>query len=93
MRRNLSIDPRESLSHARSQRPLIKENQDILIRQQRIIEIRLRYRDEFKGIIGEQRSNEVYRHQDIFIKELKTLRQERLEERNVPLKRNRSILQ
>ena len=31
--------------------------------QQRIVELRLRYRNEFKEIIGEKRSNEVYEQQ------------------------------
>src|SRR6266496_1291413 len=82
------------LRYFREWRTTIKENQaDKLIMQQKIIEVRLRYRNEFKEIIGEPRSNEVYKHQDIFIQELRTIRKERLEERGLPLKRNRSPLQ
>src|ERR1051325_5934684 len=40
---------------------------DKLILQQRIVELRLRYRDEFKDIIGEKRSNQVYEKQQEFI--------------------------
>jgi hypothetical protein len=45
--------------------------------QQKIIDLRIRYRNEFKEILGEKRSNDVYEHQDKFIKELKTIQQER----------------
>ena len=45
--------------------------------QQKIIDLRIRYRSEFKEILGEKRSNDVYEHQDKFIKELKTIQQER----------------
>ena len=45
--------------------------------QQKIIDLRIRYRSEFKEILGEKRSNDVYEHQDIFIRELKTIQQER----------------
>jgi hypothetical protein len=45
--------------------------------QQKIIDLRIRYRNEFKEILGEKRSNDVYEHQDKFIRELKTIQQER----------------
>src|SRR5215208_4367989 len=61
---------------------------DKLIMQQKIIELRLRYRPEFREIVGEQRGNEVYKHQDIFIHELNQIKNERLNERRGPLKRN-----
>ena len=38
---------------------------------------RLRYRNEFKDIIGEKRSNEVYKQQEVFIRELRQLKQQR----------------
>jgi hypothetical protein len=49
--------------------------------QQKIIEVRLKYRPEFKEILGEKRSNAVYDHQEKFIKELREVRQERLQNR------------
>ena len=39
--------------------------------QQKIVEIRVRYRDQFKPIIGEKRSNEVFDHEREFIKSIK----------------------
>lgn len=80
------------LRYFREWRTTLKENRpDPLLRQQKIIELRLRYRNEFKEIVGENRSNEVYRNQDLFIKELETIRKERLENR--PNKRFRSLNQ
>ncbi|MER3464600.1 MAG: hypothetical protein C4329_09565, partial [Chitinophagaceae bacterium] len=32
---------------------------DPLVRQQKIVDLRLRYRDQFKNIMGEQKSNDV----------------------------------
>lgn len=58
-----------------------------LVRQQKIVDLRIRYRDQFKGIMGEKRSNEVFDHQDRFIKEIKNLRKERLESGNNKLPR------
>ena len=49
--------------------------------QQKIVDLRLRYRTEFKEILGEKRSNDVFQHQEKFIQELKTIRQERIQNR------------
>src|SRR6185436_15772542 len=38
------------------------KQEPVIIRQQKIVDLRLRYRDEFKQIIGEKRSNEVFDH-------------------------------
>jgi len=66
-------------------RNALKENRtDRLILQQKIVDLRIRYRNEFKEIIGEQRSNEVYRQQEIFIQELKDIKRERLDNRRGP---------
>lgn len=51
----------------------------VLVRQQKIVDLRLRYRDQFKGIVGEKRSTEVFDHQQRFIQEIKNVRRERLE--------------
>ena len=67
---------------------------DPLLRQQKIVELRLRYRNEFKEIIGEKRSNLVYKGQERFIKELKDFREEQLRRRETRTNRGtRSILQ
>jgi hypothetical protein len=39
--------------------------------QQRIVELRIRYRNEFREIVGERRSNQVYENQEIFIEGLR----------------------
>lgn len=45
--------------------------------QQKIVDLRLRYRNEFKNVVGEERSNQVFVHQETFIKVMRDLRQER----------------
>src|SRR5690242_21233779 len=40
---------------------------DRLILQQKIVDLRIRYRDQFKPIIGEKRSNEVFQHEREFV--------------------------
>ena len=39
--------------------------------QQRIVELRIRYRNEFREIVGERRSNQIYENQEIFIEGLR----------------------
>jgi len=54
---------------------LRKTNQDAkgdpLVRQQKIVDLRLRYRDQFKGIIGEKKSNDVFNYERDFIDQVK----------------------
>jgi hypothetical protein len=54
---------------------------DRLVLQQKIVELRLRYRDQFKPIIGEKRSNDVFTYEREFIKGVKELQQDRLQNR------------
>lgn len=64
-------------------RQTLRENKnDRLVMQQKIVDLRLKYRPEFRGILGERRGDLVYRQQDIFIKELRDLRRERMQ--NIP---------
>jgi hypothetical protein len=80
------------LRYFREWRTALKDNQgDRLILQQKVVELRLRYRNEFKEIVGEKRSNEVYINQEKFIKELKDLRRERMQNRQGPKPRIRDI--
>ncbi len=63
-------------------------------RQQKILELRLRYRNEFKPILGEERANKVFIAEQEFRNKAKDLlqnRRERLNDR--PLKNQRSLLQ
>lgn len=77
----------------REWRQTLRENKDILWRQQKIAELRIRYRTEFRDIVGEKRSTEVYRQQEIFIDQLKKIREEQIKNRrdDRPNKRFRAL--
>jgi len=92
-RLNLSDDEAKKFSpvflgYFKEWRQTIRENKDIpkLDLQQKIIDLRLRYRTQFRELIGEKRGNQVYNQQDNFIRELRDLRRDRLGDR--PLRRN-----
>jgi hypothetical protein len=70
------------IRYFREWRTTLRDNRgDRLILQQKVIDLKLRYRTEFKEILGDKRGNEVYKHQDNFIKDLETIRQERIKDR------------
>ena len=50
---------------------------DRLLQQQKIVDLKLHYRDEFKNIMGDKRSNDVFNYERDFINEVKKLRDER----------------
>ncbi|MBD0331171.1 MAG: hypothetical protein ICV66_00805 [Chitinophagaceae bacterium] len=52
---------------------------DRLLLQQKIVDLRLHYREEFKPIMGEKRSNDVFQYEREFIQEVKELRDQRLQ--------------
>ncbi|RYY57593.1 MAG: hypothetical protein EOO09_02345 [Chitinophagaceae bacterium] len=53
-------------------RSAIRDNRgDVLKRKQAVADVQVRYRDRFKGIIGEQKSNQVFNHQRDFINQLR----------------------
>jgi hypothetical protein len=54
---------------------------DRLILQQKIVDLRIRYRDQFKPIIGEARSNAVFQHEREFIEKAIQERNDRLQNR------------
>lgn len=54
---------------------------DRLVLQQKIIDLRIRYRDQFKPIIGEQRSNAVFQHEREFVEKAIQERNDRLQNR------------
>jgi hypothetical protein len=54
---------------------------DRLILQQKIVELRINYRNQFKNIVGEKRSNDVFVYEREFIDTVKELRQDRRERR------------
>jgi hypothetical protein len=49
--------------------------------QQKIIEVRLRYREQFKPIVGEKLRNEVFEYEREFVQKVKTEINERRQER------------
>lgn len=57
---------------------------DRLVLQQKIVELRLNYRNQFKTIVGERRSNDVFTYEREFINELKTIREERQNRKGGP---------
>src|SRR5688572_13863927 len=68
---------------------------DNLILKQKIIDLRLRYRTEFRQIMDEQRANKVYRYEDEFRQEVVRMIRENRRDRlgDKPARRNRSILE
>src|SRR5687767_8084247 len=90
-RLNLSDDEAKKftpvfLKYFKEWRQTIKDNRgDKLILQQKVVDLRLRYRTQFREIIGEKRGNQVFNHQENFIKELRDIRRDRLGDR--PIKR------
>jgi len=67
---------------------------DKLVLQQKIIDLRLRYRTEFRQVMDEQRANKVYLYEDEFRRKameiIRENRRSRIE--NKPLRRNRSVI-
>lgn len=68
---------------------------DRLVLQQKIIDLRIRYRTEFRQIMDEQRANRVFKHEDEFRQEVVRMirenKRERMESRQI--RRNRSIVE
>ena len=69
-----------------------KQNKgDRLVMQQKIIELRLRYRGEFRQIMDEQRANKVFRYEDDFRKEAIQIIKENRGDRILP-RRSRAVM-
>ena len=67
-----------------------KDLPDIVERQKRIVDVKIRYRAEFREIVGEKRSNEVFKKQDEFVRIIAEQARNRKDE--LPTRRNRSLL-
>jgi hypothetical protein len=50
---------------------------DRLVLQQKIVELRLNYRNQFKNIVGDKKSNDVFVYERDFIQEVKDLHRDR----------------
>jgi hypothetical protein len=60
-------------------RQTLRENKaDDLVRRQKIIDLQLRYRNEFREIVGDKRGDQVFEHQRKFIEEMVRIRRERM---------------
>lgn len=64
---------------------------DRLVLQQKIVELRINYRDQFKNIVGEKRSNDVFVYEREFINEVKEIRQDRRERGGGPGKKFKAL--
>lgn len=79
------------LRYFREWRTTIQQNRsDGLRLQMRIAELRIRYRTEFKDIVGERRCNQIYKQQEVFIETLRDLQKDRI--RNRPNIRRSGVL-
>ncbi|RYY40059.1 MAG: hypothetical protein EOO08_06900 [Chitinophagaceae bacterium] len=54
---------------------------DRLVLQQKIVDLRLRYREQFRPIMGEKRSNDIFVYEHDFVDQVKKIREERLQNR------------
>ncbi len=50
---------------------------DRLVLQQKVVELRLRYREQFKPIVGEKRSNDVFTYEHEFVEKARNVLKER----------------
>lgn len=65
---------------------------DRLVLQQRIIELRLRYRGEFRQILDEQRANKVYLYEDEFRRKAVDIIRENRRGDRMPPRRTRAVM-
>ena len=71
------------LNYYNELRRTTRENRgDKLVLQQKIVDLKLRYREQFKNIMGEKRSNDLFVYERDFVEEVKELRNERLMHQN-----------
>lgn len=54
-----------------------KNREDRLLQQKELIELQLRYRNEFGPVVGEKRVMQIYHLQDYFIKTLRDIQRDR----------------
>ena len=56
----------------------MENRDDRLVMQQKIVDLRLRYRESFKAMMGEKKANDVFIYEREFMRELMELRKERM---------------
>ena len=52
---------------------------DRLKLQQKIVDLRIKYRDQFKNIMGDKRSNDVFEYERDFVEEVRKIRMDRIQ--------------
>jgi hypothetical protein len=57
----------------------MENRDDRLVMQQKIVDLRLRYRESFKAMMGEKKANDVFIYEREFMRELMELRKERMQ--------------
>ncbi len=74
------------LRYAREQQQVTKDNRgDRLVLQQKIIELRIKYREQFTEIMGKEKAGKVFTYENQFRREaLKILREKRRSQRVAP---------
>jgi len=84
-RLDLSKDEAEKFSpvfikYFKEWRQTLRESKGLpdLDRRQRIIDLQLRYRNQFREIVGEKKGDQVFEHQRVFVETMRRLQQERL---------------
>jgi len=59
-------------------RSTIRENRgDKIVMQKKIADLQIRYRSQFREVMGDKKSNEVFMHQRVFLIELRKIQAER----------------
>jgi hypothetical protein len=74
----------------RDWRQTLRENKtDEMVRRQKIIDLQLRYRNQFREIVGDKRGDQVFFHQRKFIDEMRAIGRDRLRNNpKAPVRRN-----
>jgi hypothetical protein len=79
------------LRYFKEWRQTLRESKGLpgLDRQQRIVDLQLRFRNQFREIVGERRGDQVFDNQRLFIERMKQIQAERLGKPNRALPKRR----
>ncbi|MDO9376737.1 MAG: hypothetical protein Q7T76_20085 [Ferruginibacter sp.] len=90
--RDLELTPDEAQKfwpiyneYSKEMRTIVADDQDVLDRDEKVLNLRKRYRDQFTRVIGEPRMNRLYNAEAKFRQLLiKSMRNQRAQRNNVP---------
>ena len=96
--RELALTPDEAQKfwpiynqYTNEMKTVVKDDQDVLDRDEKVLNIRKRYRDQFTKVLGAQRMNKMYnaegRFRQLLIKSMRNQRQTPRNNANRPLQR------